>query len=208
MKMWWVAIKALAAALVLAVAGGIAVIYTGAHPVGADKDHWPPMHRLLETARERSVTRAARNVEVRLQKLDENALLSAVAGFEDMCAACHAPPGRSLTPLARGLNPPPPDLAITASERTAAEIYWVTRHGIRMTGMPAWGLTHSDDELWPLVALITRFADMEPDEYAGLVDRARAEGVRHDHDHPDGHHHEPEAAPDRGDRHEHHHHHH
>ena len=207
MKAWWLAVKVLLAVLLLAMAGGMAVIYTGAYPVGADQEHWPLTDRLLETARERAVMRAARAVDVQLPRLDEDALLAAVAGYEDMCAACHAPPGHSLTALARGLNPPAPDLAIAARERTAAEVYWVTRHGIRMTGMPAWGVTHSDDELWPLVALIMQFAEMGPDEYARLVDRVRAEGVRHDHDHADGHHHEPESAPDGDDRHERHDHH-
>lgn len=204
MRAWWLAVKLLIAALLLIMAGGTAAIYTGAYPVGADEEHWPLTHRLLETMRERSVVSAARRVEVRLPRLDENALLSAVASFEDMCAGCHAPPGRSPTALARGLNPPAADLAIAARERTVAELYWVTRHGIRMSGMPAWGVTHPDDELWPLVALITRFAEIGPDAYARLVDRARAEGVRHDHDHdhPDGHHREPESAPGGADRHQ------
>ena len=187
MKAWWLAVKVLIAALLLAMAGGIAVIYSGAYPVGADQEHWPLTHGLLETARDRSVTRAARTVDVRLPRLDEGALLSAVAGFEDMCAACHAPPGRSPTVLARGLNPPAPDLAIAASERTAAELYWVTRHGIRMTGMPAWGVSHSDDELWPLVALILRFPMLGEGEYERLLAAAQAAGVGHDHGHDHDH---------------------
>jgi hypothetical protein len=183
MKAWWLAVKVLIAAILLVMAGGIALIYTGVYPVGADEEHWPLTHRLLETARERSVMRAARTVEVRLPRLDEDALLSAVAGFEDMCAGCHTPPGRSPTVLARGLNPPAPDLAIAARERTAAELYWVTRHGIRRTGMPAWGVTHSDDELWPLVALILRFPELGEGEYERLLAAAQAAGIGHDHDH-------------------------
>ncbi|MFU8821038.1 MAG: c-type cytochrome [Gammaproteobacteria bacterium] len=183
MKAWWLAIKVLIAALLLVMAGGMAVIYTGAYPVGADEAHWPLTHRLLEAARERSVMRAARTVDAQLEQLDENTLLAAVAGFEDMCAGCHAPPGRAPTTLARGLNPPAPDLSISARERTAAELYWVTRHGIRMTGMPAWGVTHSDDELWPLVALIQRFPELGEAEYERLLAAAQAAGVEHDHDH-------------------------
>lgn len=203
MKAWGLAIKVLLAAVLLVIAGGIAVIHTGAYPVGADEAHWRLTHRLLETARERSVMRAARTVDARLEQLDENALLAAVAGFEDMCAGCHAPPGRAPTALARGLNPPAPDLAISARERTAAELYWVTRHGVRMTGMPAWGVTHSDDELWPLVALIQRLPELGKLEYERLLAAARAAGVGHDHDHGhDDHGHEMNDAgghlPDQG----------
>jgi hypothetical protein len=198
MKAWWLAFKVLIAAILLAMAGGVALIYTGVCPVGADEEHWPLTHRLLGTARERSVMRAARTVEVRLPRLDEDALLSAVAGFEDMCAGCHAPPGRFPTALARGLNPPAPDLAIAARERTAAELYWVTRHGIRMTGMPAWGLTHSEDELWPLVALILRFPELGEGEYERLLAAAQMAGIGHDHGHDDhdhdhGHRHDEHA---------------
>ena len=183
MRAWWLAVKLLILAILLAMAGGVAVIYIGAYPVGADEEHWPWAHRLLETARERSVVRAARTVDVRLPRLDEDALLSAVAGFEVMCADCHAPPDRLPTALARGLNPPAPDLANAARERSAAELYWVTRHGIRMTGMPAWGVTHSEDELWPMVALILRFPTLGEGEYERLLAAAQAAGVGHDHDH-------------------------
>lgn len=187
MKAWWLATKVLIAALLLAMVGGGAAIYTGAYPVGAAEKHWPLTHRLLVAARERSVMRAARMVDEPQLLLSEDMLLSAVVGFEDMCAVCHAPPGRSPTALARGLNPPAPDLAIAARERTAAELYWVTRHGIRMTGMPAWGVTHSDDELWPLVALIRHFPELGEGEYERLLATARAAGVDHDHEHEHSH---------------------
>lgn len=205
MRAWWLAVTLLIAVLLLAMAGGIAVIYTGAYPVGADEEHWSLTHRLLETARERSVMRAARSVDVRLPRLEEGALLSAVAGFEDMCAGCHAPPGQSPSALARGLNPPAPDLAIAARERTASELYWVTRHGLRMTGMPAWGVTHSDDELWLLVALILRFPELGEGEYARLLAAAEASGIGHDHDHGhngDAQEHPPSHDHDHGHRHD------
>lgn len=172
---------------VAAVAGGL-VIYAGLVPVGADVEHRPFSQWLLQTARERSVARAARAVEVNLpRQLDDGALLSSVASFEDMCAGCHAPPGRAETALARGLNPPAPDLAQAALERTPAELFWVTRHGIRMTAMPAWGKTHADDQLWPLVALIQRLPDMDGDQYARLLVAAREAGATHDHGHDDAH---------------------
>lgn len=183
MRGWWLAGKVLVAAVLLAMAGGAALIYTGGYPVGADEEHWPLTQRLLEMARDRSVTRAARSVEVRLPRLDGGALLSAVVGFEDMCAGCHAPPGRNLSPLAAGLNPPPPDLVRAGAERAPEELFWVTRSGIRMTGMPAWGLTHSDGELWPLVALILRFPELGEGEYERLLATAQAADMGHDHVH-------------------------
>jgi hypothetical protein len=187
--------------LVLALVGAGAWLYAGLLPVGADHTHSRTEDWLLEAMRERSVSRAARAVEVRLPEvLEGDALLAAVAGYEDMCAGCHAPPGRSPSALARGLNPPAPDLARVAGERTPAELFWVTRHGIRMTGMPAWGITHSDDELWPLVALMLHFPELAEGEYERLLQEALAAGIEHHHDHD--HDHDHDHGHDHGHRHD------
>jgi hypothetical protein len=60
---------------------------------------------------------------------------------------------------------------------TAAELFWVTKHGIRMTGMPAWGRTHEDDTLWPVVALMTALPELDAAEYDDMLNRA--EGLGH-----------------------------
>jgi mono/diheme cytochrome c family protein len=175
------------------------IALSGRLDVSADDTHWPITDRVLETIRSNSVTRQARDISPALPDLaDTDLLYEAVVGFEDMCAACHTPPGDSPTALSLGLNPPAPDLAEAAEKRTPAELFWVTRHGIRMTGMPAWGPTHSDEELWPIVALITRFPDFADNDYANLLTAAREAGVEHhhhhddDHDHHHDHHHDHE----------------
>jgi mono/diheme cytochrome c family protein len=193
--------KVLLALGLVAVAGPAAWVYSGRVQVAADVEHHALTHWLLETARERAVARAARRVQERLPALGKDQLLEAVAGFEDMCAGCHVPPGRAASALARGLNPAAPDLVRAARERTGAELFWVTRHGIRMTGMPAWGITHSDNELWPLVALILRFPEFGAGEYERLLEEAKAAGIEHDHDHDHGHHHEHDHGHDHGQAH-------
>lgn len=168
-----------------------AVALSGRMDVSADGAHWPITDRVLETVRENSVERQARDINPNLPDLaDTDQLYEAVVGFEDMCAACHTPPGGSPTSLAQGLNPPAPDLAESVRVRTPEELFWVTRHGIRMTGMPAWGVTHDDEELWPIVALITRFPDFSDEDYGRLLQAARDAGVEHvhDHDHEHDHH--------------------
>jgi mono/diheme cytochrome c family protein len=189
--------------LILFVIGCLAywvVALSGRMDVAADDTHWPITDRVLETIRSNSVTRQARDISPALPDLaDTDLLYEAVVGFEDMCAACHTPPGDSPTALSRGLNPPASDLADAAKKRTPAELFWVTKHGIRMTGMPAWGPTHSDEELWPIIALIIRFPDFADDDYANLLAAAREAGVEHhhhdhddDHDHHHDHHHDHE----------------
>ncbi|MFU8832924.1 MAG: c-type cytochrome [Wenzhouxiangella sp.] len=179
-----------------------AIALSGRLNIAADEAHWPITDRILGAVRENSVNRQARGVEPRRPELiDELEMFEAIIGYEDMCAVCHTPPGGSSTAMARGLNPPPPDLADAVGERTPAELFWVTKHGIRMTGMPAWGLTHSDDELWPLIALITRFPDFADADYGDLLAAAREAGVEHHH-----HHHDDEHEHEHEHDHEHDHH--
>jgi mono/diheme cytochrome c family protein len=174
-------IRIVAAAIgVLFLIGAVAIAYTysGLQDVAADGEHRPLTAWLLGTVRRHSVSRAAGEIEARLPEPFTEALQhEAVVGYESMCAACHAPPGAEPTALARGLNPAAPELAELATRRTPGELFWATRHGIRMTGMPAWGITHSDEELWPLVALVLRFPEMADDEYAMLLAAAHEAGV-------------------------------
>lgn len=172
--------------LVLLAIGAAGAVYFGAYDVAADREHWKATRWLMETVRERSVARQARAIRVRLpEPMDEDTLHEAVIAFEDMCAGCHAPPGQDPGALARGLNPPAPDLTDAARELTAAELFWVTRHGIRMSGMPAWGETHADAELWPIIGLIRQFPVMTGGDYEELLDAALATGIVHEHNHED-----------------------
>lgn len=171
--------------------------FSGRMAVSADGDHGRLSGWMLQTARESAVARQARQIDAQLPDLDDAELLhETIVGFDDMCAACHTPPGGSPTALARGLNPPPPDLADAAGMRTTEELFWATKYGIRMTGMPAWGKTHADVDLWPIIALITRFPEFADEDYGSLLEAARGAGVEHvhgqgeDHDHGNDHRHE------------------
>lgn len=189
------------------VAAGAAWVYLGRVEVSADGEDFEPVRWFLEYTRERAVERAAEGINARLPDLsDESDLLEAVMGYEDMCAACHTPPGETHSALARGLNPRAPGLAVSARHRTPEELFWVTKHGIRMTGMPAWGVTHGDEELWSIVALLTRFPEFADDEYSRLLEAARAAGVEHvhNHDHHDHHEHEDTQSDDEHEHDDHH----
>lgn len=159
-----------------------AIALNGRVDVSADGEHWTLTERMLTTMRENAVARSASKIEDATPSLENTEDLHAtVIAYEDMCATCHAAPGESPSLIAQGLNPAPPDLAEVARTQSPEEIFWVTRHGIRMTGMPAWGETHANEDLWPLVALIKRFPQFEPGEYATLLKAARDAGARHSH---------------------------
>src|SRR3546814_15521897 len=58
---------------------------------------------------------------------------------------------------------------------TPAQQFWIIKHGIKMTAMPAWGKTHPDPLIWDMVAFVRKLPGMSPTEYKQLVASAPAE---------------------------------
>ena len=82
-----------------------------------------------------------------------------------MCVTCHGAPGVDASEAGEGLNPPAPDLTTgKVQKRTDGELFWLVQSGIRMTGMPAFGPTHKDEEIWKIVAFLRRLPALSPDE--------------------------------------------
>ncbi len=150
-----------------AVAGTLVMIYSGIYNVSATEQHTKPVYWALETAMLKAVRRHARNVEV--PPLDDPGL--AGRGFllhRGACVQCHGAPGVAPHDAGQGLVPAPNNLVQTAREWKAAEIYWVTRNGLKMTGMPAWGMRFSDEELWAIVAFVQTLPRMTAADYQRL----------------------------------------
>jgi mono/diheme cytochrome c family protein len=61
---------------------------------------------------------------------------------------------------------------------TPPELFWILKHGIKMTGMPSWG-DHGDDELWAVVAFLQKLPSMTKEDYAKLVIASLAQGSHH-----------------------------
>lgn len=75
--------------------------------------------------------------------------------FRGQCAPCHGSDGRSPTEIGRGLYPRAVDLGSQGVQSWSdRELFWITKHGIRFTGMPAFGSLLEDDEIAALVAYV------------------------------------------------------
>jgi mono/diheme cytochrome c family protein len=98
---------------------------------------------------------------------------------EEGCRTCHGGPGTTQAAFAEQMRPEPPDLTKAAATWKDNELYWILQHGIKMTGMPAFGPTHDEKELRAMVAFVRRLPDMSPSEYKELTDLAEGE---EDHD--------------------------
>jgi mono/diheme cytochrome c family protein len=73
------------------------------------------------------------------------------------CANCHGAPGVNWQKFSEGLQPDPPDLKDVVKEREPKELFWVVKHGIKMTAMPSFGAIGAEDnEIWSIVAFLRK----------------------------------------------------
>ena len=155
--------------LVIAAVGALSFIYSGFYDVAATTPHFDITWRVMRTVMEQSVKRQARNVAV--PELDDPEKVHVgLKDFQEMCATCHGAPGAPESEINKGLYPQAPNLAEAAKEWTPAELYVIVKRGIKMSGMPAWGPTHSEEELWSLVAFLKLFPNMPAAEYQGAME--------------------------------------
>ncbi len=117
---------------------------------------------------ERSVRHHARKIQVP-SLADPEIVQAGALSYDAMCSPCHGAPGASLPEMAQGFDPQPPALAEEVKEWTPAELFWITKHGIKLTGMPAWGPTHNDQELWEIVAFLEKLPTLSPADYQALT---------------------------------------
>lgn len=173
---------ALVGLALVALVGGLAFVYSGAADVAATSPHWALTRWLLSTTMERSVRSRAAALTAPPGLDDEDELKDGGEEYAEMCAGCHGAPDEKPGVVARGLNPPPPKLVRAARDWTLAEVFWITKHGVRMTGMPAFGPTHSDPELWEIAAFVKRLPELDAASYRAL---ARSGQDHHHHEQGD-----------------------
>lgn len=180
MPIWKTVAATLAASLVVVAASAAGVIYSGAYNVAATSEHWPITRWALQKTVHQSIARQAAGIDPPPLGGQEQ-LLAGAANFDAMCSACHAPPGGQQSVAARGMYPRPPGLTHAAEEKSASEIFWVIKHGIKASGMPAWGASHSDEDLWAMTAFVTQLPGMSAADYRQMLQTAEASGIGHGH---------------------------
>ena len=175
--------------IVLAISGAALVIfvYSGIYNIGADDHHSKLVFQMIKTLRDRSIE--FRSAKLNVPNLDDPELVLKGAGhFAEMCTQCHLAPGLKDSEVRVGMYPQPPNLSqIRVEPKTA---FWVIKHGIKMSAMPAWGGTHDDPAIWSMVAFLRKLPDMSSEQYKAIVARAPPDDdmpakTGHDHAHHD-----------------------
>jgi ketosteroid isomerase-like protein len=179
-------------AVILAVGAGV-FVYSGIYNIGADDHHTKPVFAVLQALRERSIH--VRSEHIKVPNLDDPQLILKGAGqYAAMCTGCHLKPGVENSELREGMYPQPPNLS--KEHVDPQDAFWVIKHGIKMSAMPAWGMAgHDDPTIWSMVAFIEKLPDMTPAQYKAIVAKAPPDedmdmgeggGNRHGHSHGDG----------------------
>jgi mono/diheme cytochrome c family protein len=167
---------------IVLVLGGLVFINSGLYNVAATKPDMEIVKWVLETTKEKSVRSRAKDITVPNLN-DESLAMTGFHHYDQMCVGCHGAPGISPSEIGEGLNPEPPDLSDVAADMTPAELFWITQNGIKMTGMPAFGPTHSDEEIWGIVALMQKLPDLSPEQYKKM--KQDSEKMPQEHNHED-----------------------
>jgi cytochrome c553 len=166
--------KRIVATLLGLFAAGMLFAWSGVFNIAASSGHWPVTGWFLHWTMRNSVkTHAALTVPA--DATDAAGLVSAAGHFANACAVCHGAPGQRPSPTMQAATPPAPSLAINATHWTDRQLFWILRHGVKYSGMPAWAATDRPDEVRRMVAFVRRLPTMRVDEYRALT---VADGVR------------------------------
>ena len=153
--------------MVVAAFAGI-FVYTGLYNIGADAPHSKFVYGALDQLRERAIAHHSRNV-VPPADLNSTQRIQAGAGlYAEMCTGCHLGPGVERSELSQGLYPQAPELA-RGNDHSPAQQFWIIKHGIKLSAMPAWGKTHNDELIWDMVAFLGAMPKMSPKQCKAVV---------------------------------------
>ena len=179
------------------IAVGLGVFaYSGLYNIGADDHHWPMTYRVLQTVRDRSIHVRSEHIEV--PNLEDPQLILKGAGqYAAMCTGCHLAPGVDESEVRAGMYPQPPNLSRMRVDPQDA--FWVIKHGIKMSAMPAWGGSHDDATIWSMVAFLQKLPSLSAAQYKAIVAKAPLDedmdmGNERDHQSGNGPHQDQEAA--------------
>ncbi len=157
-------IKIVAITILVEIIIFLGFIFTGLYNVSVLSPDPGIMGWVFSTASERSVEHHAKNIT--LPDLSDSTMIA--HGFEhydEMCVGCHGATGIKRGEGGRGLYPKPPDLTESAKEMPARELFWIVKNGIKSTGMPSFGKTHSDQKIQDIIAFLEKMKTMSPQEY-------------------------------------------
>jgi len=154
-------------ALIIICALPILFLYSGIYNISAMEPHNKLTFWIINTLKDNSIEHRAKNIKAP-NLIDSSLIKLGFVHYREMCVGCHGAPGISRDEIGQGLYPEPPDLAKSVKEIPPPQLFWIIKNGIKMTGMPAFGRTHSDDRIWAIVAFMKQLPSMTKEQYETL----------------------------------------
>jgi len=165
MKRLWISLLV----LVSLIAVFFIFIFSGAYDISATKPHYRFTRWIINTLVDNSVKHHAKDIKA--PNLNDTSLVRiGFSHYNEMCSGCHSTPGVEQNEVVKSFYPRPPKLVRVINEWTPSELFWMTKNGIKMSGMPAFGTTHSDKEIWAIVAFMQKLPAMTKEQYENLVE--------------------------------------
>lgn len=159
---------------VLGAAGGtvaLLLVVSGVVPIGASAGHWSVTEAFLQFAKRRSV--ATHSFAIDVPSLDDPRLVTIGGGHYDFgCRPCHGSPSLDRPAIARHMLPRPPVLRQSVVRYEPQELFYIVKHGIKLTGMPAWPALQREDEVWAMVAFLRRLPALDAATYQQITGSA------------------------------------
>jgi mono/diheme cytochrome c family protein len=164
----------LALAGLAAAIAGFVVLRAGWYDTTATSQHLQPVFSLLELGMRYSVQNHASEVKVpplgAAQQVARGALV-----YSAQCAQCHGGPGFAQSKIGQSMQPVPGPLVDASARWKPRELYWITKHGIKMSGMPAWQFHLSEADLWAVVSFMGVLPTLSARDYAQVSAQANAQ---------------------------------
>jgi mono/diheme cytochrome c family protein len=167
-------ITLIAVAAVFAAAwGAVLFVELGFYNIGADDHHNKLTLAMIVQLRDRSIEARLGPIKPQLTATPEMVRAGA-QHYAALCAGCHLAPGIAKSEVRTGLYPHPPNLAQEEMQESR-RAFWIIKHGIKMSAMPAWGKTLDDAAVWDVVAFVRKMPGMSPEDYQQLAGAAKTQ---------------------------------
>jgi mono/diheme cytochrome c family protein len=162
------ALTAIAAIIVLQLTGGVLFMTSGTYNIAADEPHLKPVRWMLQAGRTRAVEFRSRGMHAPNLR-DPSLLKRGFVLYRKNCQPCHGAPGAANEQIGRGIDPKPPPLVTASNKWNDSELFWITSHGLKLSGMPGFAPRLSETDLWGIVAFLRRVVLLSPADYKRLT---------------------------------------
>jgi len=170
-----IVIGAAIALLALVPVGVVAFVKSGIYDVAASKPHTKLTEWITHETMIHSIRRHAQAIKAPRRSSGAR-VMAGFCTYETHCVACHGAPAIAREQWVSGLEPSPPYLLDATSHWSSAELFWIVKHGIKMTGMPSWRDSMSDRQVWDVVGFIEAMRQLPPQSYANWRSRRMCGG--------------------------------